>query len=508
METVVIGTHIMILTKVPWNTLLSIWNQQLYIISELGHLVLLIEGIGRKQSSPPKLGSRTSLQNQAIETDPVNHEQIIMTVPRLLKNGENGSPVLQIVAEKRRGESEGWVSKEYPLSDGNQKMKVKMDLDNAADVTTYYFRVRMKNDVGLSEASDVVELKTSELYPGPPDELKCVSVPEKREGIISWSSPSVNPSSVMSYRLQYKMGESGNWNSYELDKSTLEHTAIDLEPAMPYYVRVKALNPAHEGNWAEAEFTTKAWKPSKPTKPAIETDPVNHEQVFMTVPRLPKNEENGSPVLKIVAEKCRGESEEWVCKEYPLSDGNQKMKVKIDLDNAADVTTYYFRVRMKNDVGLSEASDVVELKTSELYPGPPDELKCVSVPEKREGIIPWSSPSINPSSAMSYKLQYKQGESGNWNSYDIDESTLEHTAIDLEPAMSYYVRVRALNPAHEGNWREAEFTTKAWKPNKPMKPTIEVDPDNYRKGILGVQLLTKSEENGSRPCISNYCTKV
>ena len=622
-----------------------------------------------------------------IETDPVNHTQVIMTVQRLPKNEENGSPVLKIIAEKCRGdESEEWISKGYPLSDGNQKMKVKIDLDNATDVTMYYFRIRMKNEIGLSEPSDVVELKTSELYPGPPEELNCITVPEKREGIISWSAPSINPSSALSYQLKYKQGESGTWKWCEIDDDKKQVVTI-MEPATLYYVRVRALNSIHEGNWRKAEFTTKAWKPNKPMKPTIEinstnclqviltvqmlskdeengstvskiivqrstedskewielpehqiadgkqemriktdlesatkettfyfrvamrndvgisepsdavaihssklypgqpqsldcssspekaevvvswsaptinpasitsyqlqymkgesgnwircqlddtstkqiipnleratlyyvrvcalnpsyegewkeecfsikpwkpnkpikptieTDPVNHEQVIMSVRKLPKNEENGSPVLKIVAEKCRGEeSEEWISEEYPLSDGNQKMKIKLDLDNAADVTTYYFRVRMKNEIGLSEPSDVVELKTSELYPGPPDELKCMSIPEKKEGKFLWSAPSINPSSALLYQLKYKQGDSGTWKWCEIEDDKKQVIVI-VEPATLYYVRVRALNSVHEGNWRKAEFTTKAWKPNKPMKPTIETDPENCRKGI-------------------------
>jgi hypothetical protein len=457
------------------------------------------EGKWREAEFTTKAWKPNKPLGPTIETDPTNHEQVIMTVQRLPRNEENGSPVLKIVAEKCRGESEKWISKEYPLSDGNQKMKVKMDLDNAADVTTYYFRVRMKNDVGLSEASDVVELKTSELYPGPPDELKCISVPEKREGKITWSAPSINPSSALSYQLKCKKGESGTWTWCEIDEDK-QQVVIKMEPATLYYVKVRALNSIHEGNWREAEFTTKAWKPNKPMKPTIETDPSNPLQVILTVQMLSKDDENGSSVSRIIAERSKEDLEEWVkLPEYQIADGKQDMRIKTDLENATKETTFYFRVAMKNDVGVGEPSDAVAIHSSKLYSGPPQSLDCSSCPEKAEAVVSWSAPTINPASVVSYQLQYMKGEShcGDWIQCQIDDTSTKRTIPNLERAALYYIRVSALNPSHEGKWKEERFTIKPWKPNKPIKPTIETDPVNHEQVIMTVQRPPKNEENGS-----------
>jgi hypothetical protein len=455
------------------------------------------EGKWREAEFTTKAWKPNKPLGPTIETDPTNHEQVIMTVQRLPRNEENGSPVLKIVAEKCRGESEEWISKEYPLSDGSQKMKVKIDLDNAADVTTYYFRVRMKNDVGLSEASDVVELKTSELYPGPPDELKCISVPEKKEGKISWSAPSINPSSAMSYQLKCKKGESSTWKLCEIDDDK-QQVIINVEPATLYYVKVRALNSIHEGRWREAKLTTKALKPNKPMKPTIETDPSNCLQVILTVQMLSKDDENGSSVSRIIAERSKEDLEEWVkLPEYQIADGKQDMRIKTDLENATKETTFYFRVAMENGVGVSKPSDVVAMHSSKLYPGPPQSLDCLSYPEKAEVVVSWSAPIINPASVVSYQLHYMKGESGDWTKCQIDDTSTKRTIPNLERATQYCVRVSTLNSSHEGKWKEEHFTINPWKPNSPLKPTIGIDPYDYRKGILSVQLLTKSEENGS-----------
>ena len=433
-----------------------------------------------------------------IKTDPVDHEKVIISVQRLPKNEENGSPVLNIIAEKCRGESKEWVSKAYPLSDINQMTEVKMDLDNATDLTTYYFRVRMENEIGLSEPSDVVELKTAELFPGPPDKLNCRSVPEKKEGIISWSAPSINPSSALSYQLKYKKGVSGDWKSCELDNDK-KQVVINVEPATLYNIRVRALNSIHEGRWRKAEFITKAWKPNKPMKPTIETDPTNCLQVILSVQMLSKNEENGSTVSKIIVQRSTEDSKEWVeLPEHETADGKQDMRIKTDLESATKDTTFYFRVAMRNDVGVSEPSDAVTIHSSKLYPGPPKSLDCSSCPEKAAAFVSWSAPTINPASVASYQLQYNmQGESGDWIKCQLDDASTKRTILNLERATQYCIRVRALNSSHQGKWKEKCLTIKPWKPNMPMKPTIEIDPEDYRKGILSIQLLKKSEENGS-----------
>ena len=115
------------------------------------------------------------------------------------------------------------------------------------------------------------------------------------------------------------------------------------------------------------------------------------------------NEENGSSVTHVVVESSTNkDGREWkLVDEFELSGGEDVIRNDVTL--SGDISC--FRVKMRNDIGDSDPSPVVDVPPA-VFPGIPKNVKCIDVSHDQVKIS-WQKPDINPEAATRYELEGK-----------------------------------------------------------------------------------------------------
>ena len=295
---------------------------------------------------------------------------VAILIQPLQLGDDNGSAVTHVIVESKLQDS---PSKQTEFSiksreDSVANMIRDLTLDSATCDGFYCFRVSMKNAVGESEPSEWAKVATSELIPEPPQPADDIYSKTNQIG-LKWGPPLLHPIAAIKYEVQMET-TTGIWNTIAETQSDA-HTVKDLKPNTKYRFRVRALNEKKEGEWSKAfEAKTTPGVPSKTSKPEVTiTAP---QEATITVQRLKEEDENGSPVTHVIIEKSAVASnvdDQWSSEEFIVDAGVALIEKDIKLKNSVQ----YFQVRMKNKVGLSKPSDIVQAPY--LIPGPPQKVR-------------------------------------------------------------------------------------------------------------------------------------
>ena len=153
-----------------------------------------------------------------------------------------------------------------------------------------------------------------------------------------------------------------------------------IKPGNIYTIQVRAVNGAGPGKWSEPPviFRFKSGPPNKPRKPAVTV--LSPTEVQITVSRLSEREENGSCITQCkveYTEKIDGDDPTWSILQVPIKK-RTTLEVKFKMVSLKPDAAYSFRVRMINDSGESIPSDSCDVITSQLIPGPPQNLRISS----------------------------------------------------------------------------------------------------------------------------------
>ena len=221
-----------------------------------------------------------------------------------------------------------------------------------------------------------------------------------------------------------------------------------VKSGMSYTVRVRKINESGPGPWSEPIVVPiPAGCPSQPSKPSIKlTSPT---EGTLTVRRLLPEDEHGSPVTALIIETCIRPSRQWTSREIGI-DSSLSCSIEAAVTVEQD-STQYFRVKLKNNAGISIPSSSVELIPSQLIPSHPRQFKVKARTESKIE-LQWGKPAINPQAAKKYELQ-KRTIYGSWETVSTTHQ-LSAVATRLEPDTKYMFRVRAINSINA----ESEFS--------------------------------------------------
>ena len=431
-------------------------------------------------------------------------------IQQLEPGDDNGSAVTHVRVESKLQDSSPKVtlSSLEPHQNIRDMIVTKdVSLDQSATCDGfYYFRVILKNDVGESKPSEYTKVATRELIPGPPQNLiykKC----ETNQIVLQWHKPNFHPFAVKKYEVE-RENTTGTWDkTVETQSNVLTATVGNLEPNTKYKFRICAVNENKEGESSEEfEAQTKPDVPGKPPKPEVTiTAP---QKAAITVQLLEKKDENGRPVTHVKIEKSAVASSvdaDWSSEQFEVDSGVRLIKQDINLENRVQ----FFRVRMKNEVGDSEPSEIVQAPY--LIPGPPQNI-CkqenlwVQKTSHNRISISWDKPAAQPQAVKRFEVEIQ----GKGVSQPICETTENFiTFSDLEPNTVYKFCVRSTNEEKKGEWSEIlEVKSAPGPPNRPNKPDIQVLSDH--KATITVPKFHKRDENGSpvTNLIVQVCTEA
>uniref|UniRef100_A0A3Q3J929 Fibronectin type-III domain-containing protein 3A n=1 Tax=Monopterus albus TaxID=43700 RepID=A0A3Q3J929_MONAL len=312
-----------------------------------------------------------------------------------------------------------------------------------------------------------------------------VSDIQARGVVVSWSAPTEpesesssvendrSPLEPLSYEVSISFsGKDGKFKSVYCGEE-LSATLEDLRPATDYHVRVQALRNCLQGSPSEAvSFTTLSCEPDPPNPPRKASGTKNSLVLQWKAPC-----DNGSKVQNYVLEWDEGKGTGIYAQCYY---GPQKQYRVTKLSPAS---RYSFRVAAKNDMGVSEFSEVVDLFTSCSVPLPPfpPELEMAGVTWL---CLKWQRPTSSPKEDDIFYILEMEEEGSGYGfqpSYDGDE--LSCTVRNLHRSTKYKFRVAAYNSEGKSNPSQVvEFITNPDRPGSPCRPVIRgrVLPNSFK----------------------------
>uniref|UniRef100_A0A673AMG5 Fibronectin type-III domain-containing protein 3A n=1 Tax=Sphaeramia orbicularis TaxID=375764 RepID=A0A673AMG5_9TELE len=312
-----------------------------------------------------------------------------------------------------------------------------------------------------------------------------VSDIQARRAVVSWSAPTKSdnengnveddssPPEPLSYEVSISFnGKDGKYKSMYCGEE-LSATLEDLRPATDYHVRVQAMCNCLQGSLSEAvSFTTLTCEPDPPNPPKKANGTKN------TLVLQWKNPcDNGSKIQNYILQWDEGKGTGTFEQCYY---GPQKQYRVTKLSPAS---RYSFRLAAKNDMGVSEFSEVVDLFTSCSVPLPPfpPELEMAGVTWL---CLKWQRPTSSPKEDDIYYILEMEEEGSGYGfqpSYDGDELTC--TIKNLHRSTKYKFRVAAYNSEGKSNPSQVvEFITNPDRPGSPCRPVIRgrVQPNSFK----------------------------
>ncbi|XP_075892857.1 fibronectin type-III domain-containing protein 3A isoform X5 [Nelusetta ayraudi] len=306
---------------------------------------------------------------------------------------------------------------------------------------------------------------------------------QARGAVVSWSAPSrpegENGSAEdesqepLSYEVFISFsGKDGKYKSMYCGED-LSATLEDLRPATEYHVRVQAICNCLQGSPSEAvSFTTLSCEPDRPNAPRKASGTKNTLLLQWKAPC-----DNGSKIQNYVLQWDEGKGTGMFEQCYY---GPQKQYRVTKLTPAS---RYSFRLSAKNDMGVSEFSEVVDLFTSCSVPLPPfpPELEMAGVTWL---CVKWQRPSSSPKEDdIFYILEMEEEGSGYGFQPSYDGEELSCTVKNLHRSTKYKFRVAAYNSEGKSNPSQVvEFITNPDKPGSPCRPVIRgrVLPNSFK----------------------------
>ncbi|XP_076138396.1 fibronectin type-III domain-containing protein 3A isoform X2 [Alosa pseudoharengus] len=372
---------------------------------------------------------------------------------------DNGSKIQNYILQWDEGKGTGIFEQCYY---GPQKQYRVTKLSPAS---RYAFRLAAKNDMGVSEFSEAVELMTSCGVPAPP-----VSPELVQAGVtwlcLQWQRPQGSPrEDEIGYVLEMEEQGSGYGFQPSYDGDELSCTVRNLHRSTTYKFRVAAYNTEGKSNPSPVtEVITSPDRPGCPPRPSLrgKANPTS----FRLTWDAPKDN-GGSDITKYTVEMSEGLTGSTWEEVYSGS------AMECVCDSLKPGCSYQARVSCESEGGQSTLSEPLQVQTPAVPPGPCQPPRVAGRPKARELQLRWSPPQVDGGSAVcgySVEVCAAQSEEGR---EVYQGSELDCTVSSLLPGRTYSFRVRAANKAGYGPFSErSDATTGPGAPEQCRAPHV------------------------------------
>ncbi|TNN01159.1 fibronectin type-III domain-containing protein 3A isoform X3 [Takifugu flavidus] len=372
---------------------------------------------------------------------------------------DNGSKIQNYILQWDEGKGTGMYEQCYY---GPQKQYRVTKLSPAS---RYAFRLAAKNDMGVSEFSEVVDLFTSCSVPLPPfpPELEKAGVTWL---CLKWQRPTSSPKEDDIYYI-LEMEEEGLGYGFQpsYDGDELTCTIRNLHRSTKYKFRVAAYNSEGKSNPSQVvELITNPDRPSSPCKPVI------RGRVLPTSFKMawePPKDDGGAEITKYVVELSEGLSGlSWEL----VYSGPAKEHVCEGLKPGC---SYQTRVYCMSEGGQSPLSETLQVQTPAVPPGTCPAPRLVGKPKARELQLRWGPPQVDGGSPVSCYSVEMSGQHSEESREVYQGPELDCSVGGLMPGKTYSFRIKAANKAGFGPLSErCEVTTGPGAPEQCKAPSI------------------------------------
>ncbi|XP_061683033.1 fibronectin type-III domain-containing protein 3A isoform X2 [Syngnathoides biaculeatus] len=372
---------------------------------------------------------------------------------------DNGSKVHNYILQWDEGRGTGVFEQCYY---GPQKQYRVTKLSPAS---RYSFRLAAKNDMGVSEFSESVELFTSGSVPSPPfpPELEMAGITWL---CLKWHRPSSSPKEDdVCYILEMEEEGSGYGFQPSYDGDQLNCMVRNLHRSTKYKFRVAAYNSEGKSNPSPVvEFITNPDRPSCPSRPIIKGKVLPNS---FKLAWDPPKENGGADVTKYVVEMSEGLSGlSWEL----VYSGPAMEHV---CDGLKPGCSYQMRVYCISEGGQSPLSETLQVQTPAVPPGPCQSPRLVGKPKAREVQLRWATPQVDGGSPVSCYIVELSGPQSEESREVYQGPDLDCSVGGLLPGRTYGFRLKAGNKAGFGPLSERyDVTTGPGAPEQCKAPSI------------------------------------
>ncbi|UJR33220.1 hypothetical protein I4U23_020675 [Adineta vaga] len=318
----------------------------------------------------------------------------------------------------------------------------------------YSLRLSCSNIGGLSDPSDITQIKTPAVAPASCHPPRLSGKAKANSLHLRWAYPDYDGgSSVIEFEVQVTNPDSSSRIVYR--GRDLDCTVAGLLPGRPYLFQVRAFNRAGAGPWSEyLDVLSGPGVPEAPRNFLVECQSATTALISWE-----EGVNNGAAITEYRLEWSRKENDSFM----QLYCGTN---CTYEAKGLTPVTHYFFRVQAVNSAGPGPYS----MSASCVTPAaPPSVVTSVKVHAKSTSMtITWKEPSNNGSPITGYYIDIGEKElifiSAEFNEYTIDE---------VLPDTAYRIRIRAVNTIGPGQFSAiVKSQTKSLPPDPPRLECI------------------------------------
>ena len=222
-----------------------------------------------------------------------------------------------------------------------------------ASATSYQFRVVAQNQVGRSEASNIVNARTTGGIPQAPGNVRPDNVWSNKVD-VAWDDRSNNESG---FRILVSSNGGSNWIEAGVTEANATRFRVEgLDPEKTYVFGVRAIN----GNEASAIVRSRSVLTAPPAPTEVRPDNVWARTIDLAWNQVSRTESS----FRVYSSINGGAS--WAL--VGTADANA---TRFRITNLTPATTYQFVVRAAGSEGLSELSNIATISTQVEVPPPP-----------------------------------------------------------------------------------------------------------------------------------------
>jgi len=222
-----------------------------------------------------------------------------------------------------------------------------------ASASSYQFRVVAQNLVGRSEASNIVNARTTGGIPQAPGNVRPDNVWSSKVD-VAWDDRSNNESG---FRILVSSNGGSNWIEAGVTEANATRFRVEgLDPEKTYFFGVRAIN----GNEASAIVRSRSVLTAPPAPTEVRPDNVWARTIDLAWNQVSRTESS----FRVYSSINGGAS--WAL--VGTADANA---TRFRITNLTPATTYQFVVRAAGSEGLSELSNIATISTQVEVPPPP-----------------------------------------------------------------------------------------------------------------------------------------
>ncbi|KFD51708.1 hypothetical protein M513_07404, partial [Trichuris suis] len=408
------------------------------------------------------------------DAQPSSDHSVRVTWSPLPKNAWNGEPLGYVIFIQSVEDTEVPTRKRQVVIE-NPKASEYV-IDDLCAACTYRFEMVSTNQIGNSNYSESLLVKTYESEPSKGPAWVNVTVESPTSALVTWGDVPADHRNgrITAYMVDYMSNGPPTYSGSEVVGEDRLHSLVldNLIPFTSYRVRVAAINGIGVGAYSEPEvvFRTPIDLSGPPSELLFPYVTLNEVRMTWKPPYRP----NGLVKRYAVAYWMNTTVEQGAVKATLASD--LRLFVATGL---FPVTAYTFSVAAVNDAGVGKAAlaTVYTTQESRLPQSPTRPMQILSLPTRSDAItIRWDNAEDMRMPIRFSELELQHENSDEWLTWDEKPDGESATVSKLKPNSAYRFRVRSVNDHGRSPWSTVSDwmrTDEAEPADPPQEVTVQ-----------------------------------